>query len=97
MVARFESLCEDLFKNCLRPVEKVIVDSKMDKSKIDQIVLVRHQSKIPKIQTMISDFFNGKEVCKSINPDEAVAYMDATVQASILSGESSKKLIRFFS
>ncbi len=86
--AKFESLCDDLFKNCLRPVEKVILDSKMDKSKIDQIVMVGGSTRIPKIQTMISDYFNGKEVCKSINPDEAVAY-GAAVQASILSGEST--------
>jgi heat shock 70kDa protein 1/2/6/8 len=88
--AKFESLCDDLFKNCLRPVEKVILDSKMDKSKIDQIVMVGGSTRIPKIQTMISDYFNGKEVCKSINPDEAVAY-GAAVQASILSGESTEE------
>ena len=88
--ARFESLCEDLFKNCLRPVEKVIVDSKIDKSNIHQIVLVGGSTRIPKIQNMISDFFNGKELCKSINPDEAVAY-GAAVQAAILSGESSEE------
>ena len=62
----------------------------MDKSKIDQIVMVGGSTKFQKIQTMISDFFNGKEVCKSINPDEAVAY-GAAVQASILSGESSEE------
>ena len=88
--AKFESLCDDLFRNCLRPVEKVIVDSKMDKSKINQIVMVGGSTRIPKIQTMISDFFNGKEICKSINPDEAVAY-GAAVQASILSGDSSEE------
>jgi heat shock 70kDa protein 1/2/6/8 len=86
--AKFESLCEDLFKNCLRPVEKVILDSKIDKSNIHQIVMVGGSTRIPKVQAMISDFFNGKELCKSINPDEAVAY-GAAVQASILSGDSN--------
>jgi L1 cell adhesion molecule like protein len=88
--AKFESLCEDLFKNCIKPVEKVIVDSKMDKSTIHEIVLVGGSTRIPKIQTMISEFFNGKEVSKSINPDEAVAY-GAAVQASILNGDSSEE------
>ena len=71
--AKFESLCDDLFKNCLRPVEKVLVDSKIDKSKIDQIVMVGGSTRIPKIQSLISGFFNGKDVYGSINPDEAVA------------------------
>ena len=88
--AKFESLCDDLFKNCLKPVEKVILDSKMDKSRIDQIVMVGGSTRIPKVQNMISDYFNGKELCKSINPDEAVAY-GAAVQASILSGESNEE------
>ena len=88
--AKFESLCDDLFKNCLKPVEKVILDSKMDKSKIHQIVMVGGSTRIPKVQNMISDYFNGKELCKSINPDEAVAY-GAAVQASILSGESNEE------
>ena len=88
--AKFESLCEDLFKNCLRPVEKVILDSKIDKSSIHQIVMVGGSTRIPKIQSMISSYFNGKELCKSINPDEAVAY-GAAVQASILSGDSNEE------
>jgi heat shock 70kDa protein 1/2/6/8 len=88
--AKFESLCDDLFKNCLKPVEKVIIDSKMDKSTIHQIVMVGGSTRIPKVQNMISEFFNGKELCKSINPDEAVAY-GAAVQASILSGESNEE------
>lgn len=88
--AKFESLCEDLFKNCLRPVEKVILDSKIDKSNIHQIVMVGGSTRIPKIQAMISSYFNGKELCKSINPDEAVAY-GAAVQASILSGDSNEE------
>jgi len=88
--AKFESLCDDLFKNCLKPVEKVLLDSKIDKSTIDQIVMVGGSTRIPKIQSLISGFFNGKEVCKSINPDEAVAY-GAAVQAAILSGDSSEE------
>ena len=86
--AKFESLCADLFKNTLKPVEKVLADSKMSKSQIDDIVLVGGSTRIPKIQSMLSDFFNGKEVCKNINPDEAVAY-GAAVQASILSGTAT--------
>jgi heat shock protein 1/8 len=86
--AKFESLCEDLFRGCLRPVEKVIVDSKIDKSSINQVVLVGGSTRIPKVQSLLSDFFNGKELCRSINPDEAVAY-GAAVQASILSGDNT--------
>ena len=81
--AKFESLCDDLFRGCLKPVDKVIVDSKIDKSKVDEIVLVGGSTRIPRIQTLLSDYFNGKELCKNINPDEAVAY-GAAVQAAIL-------------
>jgi len=88
--AKFESLCEDLFRSCLKPVEKVILDSKIDKSNIHEIVMVGGSTRIPKIQTMISQYFNGKELCKSINPDEAVAY-GAAVQASILAGDTNEK------
>lgn len=87
--AKFESLCDDLFRNCLKPVEKVILDSKIDKSSINEIVLVGGSTRIPKIQNMISDYFNGKDLCKSINPDEAVAY-GAAVQAAILGGETNE-------
>jgi heat shock protein 1/8 len=83
--ARFEELNADLFRKCMEPVEKVIKDAKMDKSTVDEIVLVGGSTRIPKIQQMLSDFFNGKELNKSINPDEAVAY-GAAVQAAILSG-----------
>jgi heat shock protein 1/8 len=90
--ARFEDLCIDYFKKCIEPVEKVIRDSNMSKSAVDEIVLVGGSTRIPKIQTMLSDFFNGKEPNKSINPDEAVAY-GATVQAAILGGKhKSEKL-----
>lgn len=83
--ARFEELNMDLFKKCMDPVEKVLRDAKTDKSKIDEVVLVGGSTRIPKIQQMLSDFFNGKELNKTINPDEAVAY-GAAVQAAILSG-----------
>jgi len=86
--ARFEDLNADYFRACLAPVEKVLRDSKMDKSSIHEVVLVGGSTRIPKIQKMIEDFFNGKEACKSINPDEAVAY-GAAVQAAILTGDTS--------
>ena len=86
--ARFEELNADLFRKCMEPVEKVIRDAKMDKTSVDEIVLVGGSTRIPKIQQMLSDFFNGKELNKSINPDEAVAY-GAAVQAAILSGVES--------
>lgn len=84
--ARFEELCMDIFKKSLDTVEKVMLDAGVSKSQIDDIVLVGGTTRIPKIQSMLSDFFNGKELCKSVNPDEAVAY-GAAVQAAILSGE----------
>ena len=90
--ARFEDLCMDYFKKCMDPVEKVLRDSKISKGEVDEVVLVGGSTRIPKIQSMLSDFFNGKEPCKSINPDEAVAF-GATVQAAILSGaDKSEKL-----
>merc|ERR1712172_214113 len=87
--ARFEELCSDLFKGTLEPVEKAMRDAKMDKSSIDDIVLVGGSTRIPKIQKLLQDFFNGKELNKSINPDEAVAY-GAAVQAAILTGDTSE-------
>jgi heat shock protein 1/8 len=89
--ARFEELCADLFRGCLEPVEKVLRDAKMDKSSIHDVVLVGGSTRIPKIQKLLSDFFNGKELCKSINQDEAVAY-GAAVQAAILTGDKSEAL-----
>ena len=83
--ARFEELNADLFRKCMHPVELVLKDAKMDKSKVDEIVLVGGSTRIPKIQQTLSEYFNGKELNKSINPDEAVAY-GAAVQAAILSG-----------
>merc|ERR1712137_753599 len=88
--ARFEELCGDLFSHTLEPVEKVLRDSKIDKGSVDEIVLVGGSTRIPRIQKLVSDFFNGKEPNKSINPDEAVAY-GAAVQAAILSGDTSEK------
>merc|ERR1711884_681725 len=89
--ARFEELCADLFRGTLEPVEKPLRDAKMDKSSIDDIVLVGGSTRIPKIQKLLSDFFNGKELNKSINPDEAVAY-GAAVQAAILTGETHESV-----
>jgi heat shock 70kDa protein 1/2/6/8 len=84
--ARFEELCSDLFKQTLDTVEKVLLDAQMSKGDIHDIVLVGGTTRIPKIQQMLSDYFNGKELCRSVNPDEAVAY-GAAVQAALLSGE----------
>merc|ERR1712165_54422 len=84
--ARFEELCADLFRGTLEPVEKALRDSKLDKSSIHDVVLVGGSTRIPKVQKLLSEFFNGKELNKSINPDEAVAY-GAAVQAAILTGE----------
>nr|QWE91215.1 heat shock protein 70 [Suigetsumonas clinomigrationis] len=83
--AKFEELNQDYFMGTLQPVEKVLRDASMSKSEVDEIVLVGGSTRIPKVQQMLKDYFNGKEPCKSINPDEAVAY-GATVQAAILSG-----------
>jgi L1 cell adhesion molecule like protein len=89
--ARFEELCADLFRGTLDPVEKSLRDAKMDKSSIDDIVLVGGSTRIPKVQKLLSDFFNGKELNKTINPDEAVAY-GAAVQAAILTGDTSEAI-----
>ena len=83
--ARFEDLCSDLFRNCMNPVEKVLTDAKMSKSEVDEVVLVGGSTRIPKVQELLSNFFGGKELNKSINPDEAVAY-GAAVQAAVLTG-----------
>ena len=87
--ARFEELNADLFRSTLDPVEKSLRDAKLDKSAIHDIVLVGGSTRIPKIQKLLQDFFNGKELNKSINPDEAVAY-GAAVQAAILNGDKSE-------
>jgi len=87
--ARFEEMCADLFRGTLDPVEKALRDAKTDKGQIQEIVLVGGSTRIPKIQKLLQDFFNGKELNRSINPDEAVAY-GAAVQAAILSGDKSE-------
>jgi len=89
--ARFEDLCADLFRGTLEPVEKSLRDAKMDKANVHDIVLVGGSTRIPKIQKLLQDFFNGKELNKSINPDEAVAY-GAAVQAAILCGDKSEEV-----
>merc|ERR1711943_179312 len=86
--ARFEDLCADLFRGTLDPVEKVLKDSKVDKGSVHEVVLVGGSTRIPKVQELITNYFNGKEPCRSINPDEAVAY-GAAVQANILTGGST--------
>jgi L1 cell adhesion molecule like protein len=89
--AKFENLCNDIFQRTMAPVEQVLKDSKLSKSEIDEVVLVGGSTRIPKIQELLSTFFNGKELNKSINPDEAVAY-GAAVQAAILSGTNDEQL-----
>ncbi|KAE9393696.1 heat shock protein 70 [Gymnopus androsaceus JB14] len=88
--ARFKELCQDLFQTTLDPVEKVVRDSKIDKSNVHKIVLAGGSARIPCIVKLVSDFFNSKEPNKSINPDKAVAY-GAAVQAAIFSGNTSEK------
>lgn len=85
--ARFEELCSDLFRGTLEPVEKALRDAKLDKAQIHDLVLVGGSTRIPKVQKLLQDFFNGRDLNKSINPDEAVAY-GAAVQAAILMGDS---------
>merc|ERR1712018_455803 len=87
--ARFEELCADLFRGTLEPVEKALRDAKVDESSIDELVLVGGSTRIPKVQKLLKEFFNGKELNKSINPDEAVAY-GAAVQAAIFTGDDSE-------
>jgi L1 cell adhesion molecule like protein len=88
--AKFENMCGDLFQRCLDPVSKVISDAGISKNEVDEILLVGGSTRIPKIQAMISQLFNGKTLNNSVNPDEAVAY-GAAVQANIMSGDTSKQ------
>lgn len=88
--AKFESLCDDQFRVCMKPVEQALIDAKLDKSKIDEIVLVGGSTRIPRVQKLLQDFFNGKELNRSINPDEAVAY-GAAVQAATLSSHEDQQ------
>ena len=89
--AKFENLCDGIFQKVLPPVEQVLRDSKISKSAIHEIVLVGGSTRIPKIQQMLSEFFNGKELCRTINPDECVAY-GAAIQAAILTGVKDNKI-----
>merc|ERR1711966_245621 len=88
--AKFEELCADLFRGTMDPVDRCLRDSKISKGAVHEIVLVGGSTRIPKVQQLLQDFFNGKELNKSINPDEAVAY-GAAVQAAILAGVDSEK------
>nr|CAI5855420.1 unnamed protein product [Callosobruchus analis] len=89
--ARFEELCSDLFRSTLQPVEKALNDAKLDKGQIHDVVLVGGSTRIPKIQQLLQNFFNGKQLNLSINPDEAVAY-GAAVQAAVLTGSTDSKI-----
>jgi len=89
--AKFESLCDALFRKCMGPVDSVMKDAKMSKDQIHDIVLVGGSSRIPRVQQLLKEYFHGKELCHSINPDEAVAY-GAAVQGAILSGVKSDKM-----
>jgi len=89
--AKFEELCATLFQKCLTTVKNVLKDAKFDKKQIGEIVLVGGSTRIPKIQEMLTEYFEKKELCKSVNPDEAVAY-GAAIQAAILTGKKDQKL-----
>jgi heat shock protein 1/8 len=89
--AKFESICMDLFQRTMDPVDRVLKDAKTSKSEVHEIVLVGGSTRIPKVQELLTTYFNGKELCRSINPDEAVAY-GAAVQAAILAGTRDEKL-----
>lgn len=89
--AKFEELCMDIFRKTIEPVEQVLKDAKMDKSKIHEIILVGGSSRIPKVKQMLSDMFNGKKLNESVNPDEAVAY-GAAVEAAVLKGVKDEQL-----
>jgi L1 cell adhesion molecule like protein len=88
--AKLEELNADLFQGCIDPVDKVLKDARVKKEEVDDIVLVGGSTRIPKIQTLLQDFFKGKQLNRSINPDEAVAY-GAAVQAAIITGQQSSK------
>ncbi|KAL0490491.1 heat shock 70 kDa protein [Acrasis kona] len=90
--AKFEQLNADLFRKCMEPVTKVLQDSGLSKSQIDEVVLVGGSTRIPKVQELLKELFNGKELCRSINPDEAVAY-GAAVQAAVLTGKQKDVLL----
>jgi L1 cell adhesion molecule like protein len=89
--ARFEDICGHWFRKTLESVDRVLSDARMSKNQIDEIVLVGGSTRIPKVQELLSNYFGGKELCKSVNPDEAVAY-GAAVQAAVLNGQKDEKL-----
>jgi L1 cell adhesion molecule like protein len=89
--AKFEQLCDDIFKRALTPVEQVLKDAKMSKDQVHEIVLVGGSTRVPRIQQLLREYFNGKELCQSVNPDEAVAY-GAAVQGAVLGGVKDEKL-----
>ena len=89
--AKFESLCDDLFKQAIAPLDQILLDAKIGKDQVHELVLVGGSTRIPKIQQLLSSYFNGKKLCKNINPDECVAY-GAAVQAAILTGSGKGKL-----
>nr|CAB3487014.1 unnamed protein product [Digitaria exilis] len=87
--SRFEELNKDLFSKCMKGLEQCLRDAKMDRSKVHDVVLVGGSTRIPKVQNMLREFFDGKELCKTIKPDEAVAY-GAAIQATVLSGHTDE-------
>jgi len=89
--AKFEELCSKMFNKCIDTVKTVMKDAKLDRKAIDEVVLVGGSTRIPKVQTLLSEFLGGRELCKSVNPDEAVAY-GAAVQAAILTGVKNDNL-----
>lgn len=89
--AKFDNLCSDMFQKTLEPVDRVLRDAKLGKADVDEVVLVGGSTRIPKVQELLTNYFGGKELCRNINPDEAIAY-GAAVQAAVLSGASDTKL-----
>ena len=89
--AKFEQLCDPIFKRCIKPLEDVLKDAQLAKNEIDEVILIGGSTRIPKIQQMLQEFFDGKHLNKQMHPDEAVAY-GATVQAGILSGTASAQV-----
>ena len=90
--AKFQSLCDDLFRSCMGPVENALRDAKLDKSQIDEIVLVGGSTRIPRVQELLENFFNGKTLNKGINPDEAVA-CGAAIQAAVMSKNNDQTVV----
>ena len=89
--AKFENLCGHLFRQCISPIDKLLVDAKLSKQEINEIVLVGGSTRIPALQKMLSEYFGGKQLNKTVNPDEAVAY-GAAIQASILNGDNEQSI-----